>query len=164
MALGYATFGDHAASNVMVNYAQTDGLAIVGRLATGSSILFGFPLAMYGLVSSARGLCTSGAQACERRGPGPAGAALRAAAHPARRRAVVLGALALVTVVAVLLTDIGLIVGVSGAVLGASIVYIIPAAIALEARSGRGAALLYCLMPLGALIGVLGVVMTLKGA
>ena len=66
------------------------------------------------------------------------------------------------TVVAVLLTDIGLIVGVSGAVLGASIVYIIPAAIALEARSGRGAALLYCLMPLGALIGVLGVVMTLR--
>ena len=76
------------------------------------------------------------------------------------------GSLALVTTVAVLLTDIGLIVGISGAVLGAAIVYVIPAMIALRAGGAGGGAVakatLYGLVPLGAVIGVLGVVMTLK--
>jgi len=164
MGLGYYTFGDAAASNIMLNYAQSDGLAVVARLATGFSILFGFPLAMFGLVTSARGLAETGAAAA---GPESRLAApLRAAAAPSGRRALVLSALAFVTVVAVLIADIGLIVGLSGAVLGAAIVYVIPAIIALRAGgAGGGAAanaMLYGLMPLGAVIGVLGVVMALK--
>lgn len=164
MGLGYYTFGDASASNIMLNYAKSDGLAVVARLATGFSILFGFPLAMFGLVTSARGLAQTGAAAA---GPeNPLAAPLRAVAQPAGRRALVLGMLALVTTVAVLLTDIGLIVGISGALLGAAIVYVIPAMIALSVGgAGGGAAAtatLYALLPLGAVIGVLGVVMTLK--
>ena len=116
----------------------------------------------YGLVCSAQGLCDSCAQTAPH---SPVARPLRAAAKPAYRRVVVVCALALVTLVALLLTDIGLIVGISGAVLGASIVYVIPSVIALRARSAMGQTAplaLYGLVPLGALIGVLGVVMTLR--
>ena len=68
-----------------------------------------------------------------------------------------------------LLTDIGLVVGLTGAVMGSAIVYVVPACIFLRAAELSGAKLpratkaaATALVPLGAFLGVLGVYFTLK--
>ena len=45
MVLGHLTFGDATRSNLLLNYAEGDALAVLGRVATALSILFGYPLA-----------------------------------------------------------------------------------------------------------------------
>jgi len=76
--------------------------------------------------------------------------------------AVTLAFLSAISLIAILVQDIGFIVGVSGALLGAAIVYIYPALI-YGAASGQSIfAPVYALVPLGAFLGVLGVWQTLK--
>ena len=85
--------------------------------------------------------------------------------------------LALTSRAAILVQDIGLVVGISGALLGAAIVYIFPALIYGSARlaelrdaqrDGRNESatlelgITYSLVPLGLFLGVLGVWMTLQ--
>ena len=90
------------------------------RLATFVSILFGFPLAMLGLRDSLNSLLSLGADGQARR---------------------TLGALALITATAIAVSDIGLVVGISGALLGAAITYIFPSlifgAVLRQARTGK---------------------------
>lgn len=183
MGFGYATFGDAAASNLLRNYAAADRLAVVGRLATGLSIVFGYPLVMVGLRDSLCGLLANLADALGGRprvasgggggrgtadagGGGGVAGALRAAAAPANRKPLTLASLLIVTLVAVSVSDIGVVVGVSGAVLGAAIVYIYPALIYTRAARAAGGTAPLLLEPvmlsLGAVIAVLGVYMTLK--
>ena len=69
--------------------------------------------------------------------------------------------LAVITFVAVTCTDIGVIVGVSGALLGALIVYIIPPLLYKGARDDAPQAI-QAPVPLGAFLGVLGVYYSLK--
>jgi len=184
MRLGYATFGDATCSNLLKNYAATDGLATFGRLATFASILFGFPLAMFGLKDSATSLITT---LCGGEGGGVGAGGHTGGASSSSRDAgilrpvracllslttthatsLVLGLLVAIATIAIVVVDIGLVVGVSGAVLGAAIVYIFPALIYAQARLGMSAletALVYSLVPLGTVVGVLGVWMTLSGA
>lgn len=156
MLLGYRTFGDHSASNLLRNYARADGLATLGRLATGVSILFGFPLAMVGLRDSAASVLETLGESTA--APPLLAAAARAAA--ASPRALTLAFLAAISAVAILLTDIGIVVGLSGALLGASIVYIFPALIYTQVAAPSPA--VYALVPLGAFLGLLGVWQTLK--
>ena len=115
---------------------------VLGRVATGFSILFGFPLAMVGLRNSVVG---------ER----------FAHADDSNRFMLVVSMLAVITFVAVTCTDIGVIVGVSGALLGALIVYIIPPLLYKGARDDAPQAI-QALVPLGAFLGVLGVYYSLK--
>ncbi len=190
MLLGHRTFGDVTAANILRNYAERDPLAVLGRAATFASILFGFPLAMLGLKDSLFSLLTL---------------------PDTLMKPATLLLLACVATVAILVTDIGLVVGISGALLGAAIVYIFPALIygsALRQHEAKLAkkkrkkreeeegkthvdggdpdgsysvthhfdkdeevglvsfteVLIYLLVPLGAFLGVLGVVMTLKSA
>ena len=75
-------------------------------------------------------------------------------------RALTLAFLAAISAVAILLTDIGIVVGLSGALLGASIVYIFPALIYTQVAAPSPA--VYALVPLGAFLGLLGVWQTLK--
>ena len=44
MVAGYSTFGDVCQGNILLNYSSSDILSTLGRLATGLSIIFGFPL------------------------------------------------------------------------------------------------------------------------
>ena len=108
MLLGHRTFGDVTAANILRNYAERDPLAVLGRAATFASILFGFPLAMLGLKDSLFSLLTL---------------------PDTLMKPATLLLLACVATVAILVTDIGLVVGISGALLGAAIVYIFPALI-----------------------------------
>ena len=48
MTAGYSTFGDVCQGNILLNYHPDDILSTLGRLATGFSILFGFPLVACG--------------------------------------------------------------------------------------------------------------------
>ena len=158
MLMGHRTFGDVTAGNILKNYAERDGLAVLGRIATFASILFGFPLAMLGLKDSLSSLLDL---------------------PKAYIKPTTLVLLAAITAIAILITDIGLIVGISGALLGASIVYVFPALIyyvarrnekdkSLEAQHSQVASLeqsaVLLLVPFGIFLGVLGVWMTLKGA
>lgn len=161
MGFGYATFGDHAASNLLLNYASSDPLAIVGRLATGASILFGYPLAMVGLRSALVGMSSS--LSAEPALPAAARRAFRSLAADASRVPLIVALLAVITAVACAVEDIGVVVGVSGALLGAAIVYCFPPLIYGRARGASTPQAVYCLIPLGAFLGVLGTYVTLRG-
>ena len=158
MLLGYRTFGDNAASNLLRNYAQDDTLALLGRLATFVSILFGYPLAMVGLRDSASSVLETFAEA--ENAPTFARRVARGAVDSPR--ALTLSFLAFISAVAILLTDICLVVGISGALLGAAIVYIFPALIYGIATDSSVFSPVYALVPLGAFLGLLGVWQTLK--
>lgn len=164
---------------VLLNYAEHDVLAVLGRVATFVSILFGFPLAMLGLKDSLFSLLAI---------PNTKGALGSLSTH----QLYTLVLLSVVATVAIAVSDIGIVVGVSGALLGAAIVYIFPALIygsALRQRSAGGRRrqydlgahmskgvdfdadgqvtpvelFIYALVPFGIFLGVLGVAMTLKG-
>jgi len=123
MLCGHATFGDVTAANILRNYAERDVLAVVGRAATFASILFGFPLAMLGLKDALFSLLQlpNNAQTLSVGG--------RVLATTSLHTLVTFLLLATVATIAILVADIGLVVGISGALLGASIVYIFPALI-----------------------------------
>lgn len=157
MGLAFGTFGANTASNLLHNYAEADVLAVLGRVATGASILFGFPLAMLGLRSSLADMCSSLSNKISRK-DSAVRRMLDAVAAPASRVPLVLGLLSLITFVACTLTDIGVIVGVSGALLGSAVVYIIPSLLYADAAS---ASAVYSIVPLGAFFGILGTYMTL---
>jgi amino acid permease len=56
MTMGYATFGDASQGNILLNYHTKDTLARVARLATGCSILFGYPLVVMGARQAIQGI------------------------------------------------------------------------------------------------------------
>ena len=91
--------------------------------------------------------------------------------------------LALATAIALVVEDIGLVVGLTGSLVGASNVYIAPAVISLRARAyakahlggdagkarvhamlggGRDVAICHLLVPLGVVIGGIGALETIK--
>ena len=156
MLMGYKTFGDVTAGNILKNYAERDTLAAMGRVATCASILFGFPLAMLGLKDSLISLLDMPRYMIQ---------------------STTLMLLSIIALVAILVSDIGLVVGVSGALLGASLCYVFPALIygaarqkqleragtVATARDQLVTALVALLVPFGAFLGILGVWMTLKG-
>jgi len=144
MVAGYATFGDNSQSNIINNYHPDDPWAILARVATFFSILFGYPLEFIGMRDGYLGTCRSflellptddkttagsgnGWQALARR-------ALAGSSAPAQRRPLSLGLLALAAAVAAAVPDIGLTVGISGALIGAVIVYIIPVLVYYQSR------------------------------
>ena len=175
MAAGKATFGDaarfaprpprrhrrdtprrrrrgptHAGPNVLLNYGASDALARVARLATGASIVFGFPLVFSGFYDSATRLLPPAWETSlqKRRG--------------ARRT---LGSLCLVLLtaqVALAAGDIGLPAGLAGSLLGGFVVYVLPAMIRWPNAGAVGRVGCLMLALLGVGLGLLGAQQTLS--
>jgi len=157
MVAGYATFGDVCQGNILLNYAPSDILSTLGRLATGLSIIFGFPLISNGA----------------REGLKNASSALGVnfISNPKHHVALVTCLLVITTSLAIVLKDIALIAGMTGALMGSSLVYICPTLIyskIVQQTYGAGsvqdkvARRNLLLIPFGCFTAIMGVTMTLK--
>lgn len=158
MVAGYSTFGDTCQGNLLLNYHPDDRLALLGRVATFFSILFGFPLVASGARESIMSVAAS--------------FGLDWRSH---HFWVVAAILTVVTVISVTVHDVKLVVGLTGAALGSCIVYVCPAilhdkAVKLVAskqqQRQQQASINWnlLLVPFGIFIGSLGVYMTIQDA
>ena len=163
MVAGHATFGDSCHSNLLRNYASDDMLAVGGLIATGISIVAGYPLAFAGLMDSLRGAAASLLGSYPK-----TMAPLAIMSNPKYEDMIRMGLLAVATFVAYACDDIGLVVGLTGSLVGATIVYIAPAAITLRANrmvpiiGSFQTVVCYGLILLGLVLGSIGAAETIK--
>ena len=159
MAAGYSTFGDTTMGNILLNYHKKDTLAILGQVATGFSILFGFPLVAAGARESLIGAA--------------AGLGYPQLGDPKNHVKFVTAMMTFVTAISLNAKDISLVMGLTGAALGSFICYVCPAMVyvkAVEVTEGkdsvayRKAAWNKALIPFGLAIGAFGVLVTIRSA
>lgn len=159
MVSGYSTFGDVCQGNLLLNYHPGDILSTLGRLATGFSILFGFPLVSCAAREAVSGVAT--------------GLGFPQLADGKYHFSLVFGILSVVTFISCTVKDVSLVVGLTGALLGSAIVYVCPPIIytkALALVKGEGSPeykaskINLALVPFGIVIAALGCFMTLKEA
>mmetsp|Transcript_916 Transcript_916/g.2844 ORF Transcript_916/g.2844 Transcript_916/m.2844 type:complete len:492 (+) Transcript_916:151-1626(+) len=159
MSGGFLTFGSNAQGLILNNYATTDTLALISRVGIGASIIFAYPINFVALRSGVFGLLN-----------------LDRFAH--RRDVHVGSTIALMMAfngLALKVKDLGLVIAIGGAVLGSTIVYILPALMFLfnmrrKAKAGaiftKGQKLEVlankALLVMGTALGVLGVYTSLK--
>lgn len=159
MAAGYSTFGDNTMGNILLNYHNNDILAILGQVATGFSILFGFPLVAAGARESLVGAA--------------AGLGYPQLGAPRNHAKLVIAILTFATAISVNAKDISFVMGLTGAALGSFICYICPAMLyvkAVEVSKGKDSpeykatAASKLLIPFGVIIGGLGILITIQSA
>lgn len=162
MVAGYSTFGDTCRGNILLNYNPHDKFAMFGRLATGLSVLFGFPLVSAG--------CKEGLKGAAPHLP----LGLSALAHPSKRVTIAAGTLALASCLAIAVEDVKIVAGFSGALSGSFVVYILPCIIRYrlfcsknnfgvskeEQDTARRDAMVF--VPFGIIIAIMGVIMTYR--
>lgn len=107
-AFGFLTFGGASSGYILNNYATTDRLATVARVAVASSLVFSYPLCFVGLRDGIRELM--GAKPGETK----------------NRTRWTVGLLAAVSAASLRLTDLGFVNSFGGALIGSGIVYIFP--------------------------------------
>lgn len=157
MSAGYATFGDACQGNILLNYSSSDILSTLGRLSTGLSIVFGFPLISNGA----------------REGLKNASSALgfSSVSDPKNRTTLVTILLIITTTMSIILSDIKLVAGLTGALMGSSLVYIFPALIytrivsqlsGKDSEAYRAARRNLIFIPFGIFTASMGIIMTLK--
>jgi len=156
-AFGFLTFG--AASNGLIlnNYAVSDALASVSRIAVAISITCSYPLIFVG---TRDGLLDLFKVSSDKRSNG-------------LLNKVTLGILAVVTAMAAQLTDLGLVASVGGATFGTALVFVYPIVMFLKSqkkKDGKGFNFTAETIPaaligvLGLAMGAIGTVLSLQGA
>jgi len=109
-AMSFLTFGSATAAMVLSNYSTKDALLSASRFAVGLSLIFSYPLLFVG----ARDGLLDLAQVAESK------------RSPALLNQVTVGLLAVVTALALKVTDLTFVASVSGALLGTSLIFIFP--------------------------------------
>eukprot|EP00931_Biecheleriopsis_adriatica_P052094 TRINITY_DN30279_c0_g1_i1.p1 TRINITY_DN30279_c0_g1~~TRINITY_DN30279_c0_g1_i1.p1 ORF type:complete len:532 (+),score=108.44 TRINITY_DN30279_c0_g1_i1:148-1596(+) len=151
MAAGFGTFGSATNGLLLANYSTLDPAAAFARVCVMVSVLFGFPLNFVLLRSEVASVISRKFGALQRRG----------------LKRLTAGILAVNTLLAVLLQDLGVVQAAAGATLGSFIVYIAPALMSRGLRKRQGAskpgraALEIFLIAFGVLLGSLGLLVTL---
>ena len=112
MWTGFLTFGGHSTGFILNNYSGKDAFATVARICIGLAILFGYPLVFSALREGLFDLMRLPAVGDAR------------AKHNVPATAVLMG---LITALALKLTNLGLVVSLSGALIGAMLIYFVPA-------------------------------------
>jgi len=112
---GYYTFGAACQGLILSNYAASDPLALVTRVATAVSLLSSHPLLFTSFRDAAFSLFSSGVDPLL---AGPAG--------DRNWKLLTLGLLAVPTAAAIVLPDVGFVVSLMGASLGAALILVIP--------------------------------------
>ena len=148
MAAGFNTFGKGAKGLVLNNYATTDALAVVARALFGVSVVFTFPLAYNAVKTGLRGVvqnmfAKTDAETLE--------------------KAVVGVPLALITAIALVVDDAGVVAALTGALMGSAVIYALPALMLLKgdkvAKAGWEKKIApFAMLAMGAVGAVLGVV------
>jgi len=150
MAGGFLTFGAASQGLILNSYATADPLAFLARLGIGMSIIFSYPLNFVGLregILSSLGKTKEGEKTSVHVG-------------------LTLALMVLMNGAALFIKDLGLVVGLGGAILGSALVYIFPALMAIGEKAGamgkaeKGAN--WALTGLGVFFAVLGAVMCVK--
>jgi amino acid permease len=109
-SIGFLTFGGSSMGFILNNYASSDILATFARLAIGLALLTGYPFTFAALKDGIMDLTKT---APENR----AGLS----------NVLTLGLLSLVTLLALVLKDVGIVVSISGALFGAALMFMVPA-------------------------------------
>jgi len=164
MSFGYLTFGASTQGYVLNNYAATDPLATAARAAILVSIVLGYPLTFVSFRDSVLEIVRGGGGAKDGSKPLPAAVSWRT------KDLTGVALLALITVAATFLRNLGLVASVGGAVLGSAVIYIFPAlSFIAAAKQEKGSvnrsqevSFNYALAAIGALLGVIGTVVSLK--
>ena len=115
-----------------------------------------------GLRDALSGMCAS--LSSEPLLPPPLRAAAAAVSTKSSRVPLILSSLLVITAIACAVRDMGVVVGVSGALLGGAIVYTMPSLIYISACGAATPPLIYLLPPLGIFFGILGASLTLQSA
>ena len=161
MVAGYATFGDVCMGNILLNYSSSDFLATLGRLSTGLSIVFGFPLISNG--------CREGLKNASN----ALGLFGGAASDPKNHEKIVVALLLVTTTLSIIAKDVGLVTGLTGALMGSSLVYICPPLLytniirrksGIDSEEYKTARKNLVWIPFGIFTACMGVTMTLKNA
>ncbi|EGB07723.1 hypothetical protein AURANDRAFT_64742 [Aureococcus anophagefferens] len=147
MAAGFNTFGKGAKGLVLNNYATTDALAVVARALFGVSVVFTFPLAYNAVKTGLRGVARNMFAKTD---------------AETLEKAVVGVPLALITAIALVVDDAGVVAALTGALMGSAVIYALPALMLLKgdkvAKAGWEKKIApFAMLAMGAVGAVLGV-------
>lgn len=115
MCIGFLTFGGNSLGLVLNNYSGQDMLATYARVAIGAAILTGYPFTFSALREGILDLMNF------------EGETRKKSVKP-----LTVGLLTIVTVLALLLKDVGFVVSLSGSLFGCSLMFIVPAIMTIQ--------------------------------
>ena len=165
---GFLTFGGNSKGFILNNYASSDKLALIARVAIGSGILFGYPLTFQALRDGAMELLNLKTPDLKSKYQVP----------------VTIGLLSVLTVAALILKNVGFVVSFGGALIGAMLIFTIPAImniknihkfavtdpknkdkkkVATSSSSSLELNINYGMATMGVVIAIIGVYMNLQG-